>query len=169
MRIAKWGDSLAVRLPAAVVEELELKEGDEIEIQAAVERQLTIARKPGREDLLAGCMRSGVGSPLVSSSTVTRQMPNSFFDTNVIIYAASADPLKAAKAAQLITGGGAISVQVLNEIANVTRRKMHKPWAEIREFLATLRGLLTVHPVTAGVHETGLAWRSATALPFSMA
>ena len=53
MRIAKWGDSLAVRLPAAMVEELELKEGDEIEIQAVVERQLTIARKPGREDLLS--------------------------------------------------------------------------------------------------------------------
>ena len=84
-------------------------------------------------------------------------MPGNFFDTNVIIYAASADPLKAARAVQLIAGGGAISVQVLNEIANVTRRKMHKPWAEIREFLATLRGLLTVHPVTTEVHETGLA------------
>ena len=32
MQIAKWGNSLAVRLPAAVVEALELKEGDEIEI-----------------------------------------------------------------------------------------------------------------------------------------
>jgi predicted nucleic acid-binding protein len=84
-------------------------------------------------------------------------MPDSFFDTNVIIYTASADLVKAAKAGQLIAGGGAISVQVLNEIANVTRRKMQKPWSEIHEFLATLRGLLTVHPLTLEVHETGLA------------
>jgi len=52
MRIAKWGNSLAVRLPAAVVEALELKEGDEIEICVADHRQLDVARKPGREDLL---------------------------------------------------------------------------------------------------------------------
>jgi antitoxin MazE len=38
MRLAKWGDSLAVRLPAAVVEALRLKEGDEIEIRVAVAR-----------------------------------------------------------------------------------------------------------------------------------
>lgn len=52
MRVAKWGNSLAVRLPAAVVEALELKEGDEIEIHAAAARELAIARKPGRADLL---------------------------------------------------------------------------------------------------------------------
>jgi antitoxin MazE len=52
MRVAKWGNSLAVRLPAVVVEALELKEGDEIEIHVADARQLGIARKPGREELL---------------------------------------------------------------------------------------------------------------------
>ncbi len=52
MRVAKWGNSLAVRLPASVVELLELKEGDEIEIRAADKRQLSIAHKPGREELL---------------------------------------------------------------------------------------------------------------------
>ena len=52
MQIAKWGNSLAVRLPAAIVEALELKEGDEIEIHAMGARQLGIARKPEREDLL---------------------------------------------------------------------------------------------------------------------
>ncbi|SDV46538.1 AbrB/MazE/SpoVT family DNA-binding domain-containing protein [Chitinasiproducens palmae] len=34
MQVAKWGNSLAVRLPASVVEALELKEGDDIEIYA---------------------------------------------------------------------------------------------------------------------------------------
>ena len=52
MRIAKWGNSLAVRLPAAVVEALGLKEGDEIEIHVADNRQFGIARKPRREELL---------------------------------------------------------------------------------------------------------------------
>jgi antitoxin MazE len=52
MQVAKWGNSLAVRLPAAVVEVLELKEGDEIEIHVAEARELAVARKPGREELL---------------------------------------------------------------------------------------------------------------------
>jgi antitoxin MazE len=52
MQVAKWGNSLAVRLPAAVVEALELEEGDEIEIHVADARELAVARKPGRDELL---------------------------------------------------------------------------------------------------------------------
>jgi antitoxin MazE len=52
MQVAKWGNSLAVRLPAVVVEALELREGDEIEIHVAAARACGVARKPGREDLL---------------------------------------------------------------------------------------------------------------------
>lgn len=52
MQVAKWGNSLAVRLPASVVEALELKEGDEIEIYVADPREFGISRKPGREELL---------------------------------------------------------------------------------------------------------------------
>ncbi|MBR0799116.1 AbrB/MazE/SpoVT family DNA-binding domain-containing protein [Bradyrhizobium jicamae] len=52
MQVAKWGNSLAIRLPAAVVEALELREGDEIEIHVADERNFGVARKPGREQLL---------------------------------------------------------------------------------------------------------------------
>lgn len=52
MQVAKWGNSLAVRIPAAVVEALELKEGDEIEIHVADARAFAVARKPGRDDLL---------------------------------------------------------------------------------------------------------------------
>ena len=52
IQVAKWGNSLAVRLPAAVVEALELKEGDEIEIHVADARELAVARKPGRDELL---------------------------------------------------------------------------------------------------------------------
>jgi antitoxin MazE len=52
MHVAKWGDSLAVRLPASVVEALALKEGDEIEIVVADARVLVVARKSSRDDLL---------------------------------------------------------------------------------------------------------------------
>ncbi len=52
MQVAKWGNSLAVRLPAAVVEALELKEGDEIEIHVADARTFGVSRKPGRAALL---------------------------------------------------------------------------------------------------------------------
>jgi antitoxin MazE len=53
MQVAKWGNSLAVRLPAAVVEALELKAGDEVEIHIADARQFGVARKPGPDELLS--------------------------------------------------------------------------------------------------------------------
>jgi antitoxin MazE len=52
MQVAKWGNSLAIRLPAAVVAALGLKEGDEIEIQVAGARKFEVARKPDRTELL---------------------------------------------------------------------------------------------------------------------
>lgn len=52
MQVAKWGNSLAIRLPAIVVEALGLTEGDEIEIHVADTHVFTVARKPNREELL---------------------------------------------------------------------------------------------------------------------
>ncbi len=52
MQVAKWGNSLAIRLPAAVVEALELKEGDDIEIRIADKHLFGVSRKPGRNELL---------------------------------------------------------------------------------------------------------------------
>lgn len=57
MRIARWGNSLAVRLPQAVVEALELAEGDDIEIQVAGRRSLDVEKSPDREALLARLRR----------------------------------------------------------------------------------------------------------------
>lgn len=51
-------------------------------------------------------------------------MSGNFIDTNVLIYLASGDPVKADRAEEIVGRGGAISVQVLNELANVARRKM---------------------------------------------
>ncbi len=53
MKLAKWGNSLAVRLPAAVVEALELEEGDEIEIDIAGARRLDVRRAEDAAQTLA--------------------------------------------------------------------------------------------------------------------
>lgn len=83
-------------------------------------------------------------------------MPGSFFDTNVLIYLASGDPTRADRVETIISNGGTISVQVLNEIANVTRRKMRLSWKNTRVFLYMIRGLLSVSPITTKIHEEGL-------------
>ncbi|HUH85486.1 MAG TPA: PIN domain-containing protein [Stellaceae bacterium] len=83
-------------------------------------------------------------------------MPASFFDTNVLVYIASGDAAKADRAEAAVADGGAISVQVLNELTNVARRKMQMSWPDTHAFLDLLRGVLTVHPLTVETHETGL-------------
>ncbi len=52
MQVAKWGNSLAIRIPAAVAEALELRAGDEVEVRVEGAREFALRRKPGREDLL---------------------------------------------------------------------------------------------------------------------
>ena len=52
MQVGKWGNSLAVRLPAAVAEALGLKEGDEIQIEVAGERTFRVERDRTREEAL---------------------------------------------------------------------------------------------------------------------
>lgn len=53
MQVSKWGNSLAVRLPASVVEALQLKEGDQIEIRISHGREFEVSRDRSRERALA--------------------------------------------------------------------------------------------------------------------
>ena len=53
MQVSKWGNSLAIRLPASVVEVLALQEGDDIEVVVAGERTFQLKRKPSGAELLA--------------------------------------------------------------------------------------------------------------------
>lgn len=65
-----------------------------------------------------------------------------FLDTNILIYAfATGDPRKAT-AERLLAQGGAISVQVLNEFANVSHRKLGLGWDEIAERIDTVKALV---------------------------
>ena len=87
-------------------------------------------------------------------------MPDSpeaaFIDANVLLYLASADEQKITKVRGILAQGGTISVQILNEIANVARRKMRMEWAETIAFVERFRLLLTVVPLTQQIHEDGL-------------
>ena len=87
-------------------------------------------------------------------------MPDSpqkaFIDANVLLYLASSDERKIVKVEQVLRLGGTISVQVLNEIANVARRKMRMEWDETIAFVERFRLLLDVVPLTEQIHENGL-------------
>jgi antitoxin MazE len=52
MQVSKWGNSLAVRFPASLVQALNLKEGEEIELHLLGERSLAVGRKDTPEQLL---------------------------------------------------------------------------------------------------------------------
>ena len=53
MQVSKWGNSLAIRLPAAVVEIMGLKEGDDVEVLVTGEHQIEVARKADNREILA--------------------------------------------------------------------------------------------------------------------
>lgn len=53
MQVAKWGNSLAIRIPAAVAKALDLKEGDKVNIHAAGSRELVVEKNDEREQALA--------------------------------------------------------------------------------------------------------------------
>jgi predicted nucleic acid-binding protein len=65
-----------------------------------------------------------------------------FFDTNVLIYAFAADDRRSARAEELLSEGGIVGVQVLNEFTNVARRKLSWNWVEIEAALSVIAQLL---------------------------
>ena len=80
-----------------------------------------------------------------------------FLDANLLIYAALQPDARSDRAGALLAAGGVISVQVLNEFANVARRKLRRPWGEVREALAGIRALCSPPlPITLATHEAAL-------------
>jgi antitoxin MazE len=57
MQVAKWGNSLAVRLPRALVEALGLKEGDHIDVRVADPRSFEVAKAPTAEEIVRGLQK----------------------------------------------------------------------------------------------------------------
>ncbi|HEY7243054.1 MAG TPA: PIN domain-containing protein [Xanthobacteraceae bacterium] len=81
----------------------------------------------------------------------------SFLDTNVIVYAFSSNDPRRDKAEALLRAGGIISVQVLNEFVNVSRRKIRREWDEIQDALGIIKTLLDPpQPITFDTHEAAI-------------
>src|SRR5438132_6427384 len=82
--------------------------------------------------------------------------PREFIDTNVLVYAFTHDA-RAARAQGLLDGGCVIGVQVLNEFANVARRKLGMTWDETGEALAAVQILCpTIVPLTVAIHASAV-------------
>lgn len=78
-----------------------------------------------------------------------------FIDTNVLLYLLSADTSKADRAEAIMAAGGVISVQVLNEMANVARRKLGMSWREISDLSTLIRSVCPAEPLTLDTHDQG--------------
>ena len=149
MQVAKWGKSSAVRLPAAVVDALTLKEGDEMEVQVVGSRVLRSKKRPQARELLALSGNSAGDFLPISSSTVLKPMSAAerFLIRMFCSTCCPRDDTKANRAENDLSAGGILSVQVLNEFASVASRKLKMSIADIREMLSTIRTVCKVVPV----------------------
>jgi len=80
-----------------------------------------------------------------------------FFDTNVLLYVLSGDLAKADRAEEILSQGGVVSVQVLNELAAVGTRKLRMSWTEVGEVLDTIQRICAVEPLTIETHQRAKA------------
>ncbi len=78
-----------------------------------------------------------------------------FIDSNILLYLLSTNALKANRAEELVQNGGIISVQVLNEVSNVTRRKLSMSWNDVNEVMSAIQSLCSIEPLTVETHNTG--------------
>ena len=83
-------------------------------------------------------------------------MSKPFIDSNIILYLFSSDVLKADKAEEILANGGVISVQVLNEVVAVCRRKLKLSWDEIDVLLQALKANLQIVPLTVATHDLAI-------------
>jgi len=80
-----------------------------------------------------------------------------FFDTNVVAYALDTQE-KSPAAMTFLRKGGKISVQVLNELTNVWRKKLRRSWPDVEHGLRAVRDLTDEPlPLTVEMHETAIA------------
>ena len=80
-----------------------------------------------------------------------------FFDTNVLVYIVGEKDGRTSVAEALVAGGGVVSVQALNELASVSRRKLGMTWEEVGTALGAIRTLCpSPVPLTIETHDAGL-------------
>lgn len=82
---------------------------------------------------------------------------SAFFDTTILVYAVTENDPRTATAEELLSRGGQLSVQVLNEFVSVARRKMRMPWNEVVEALSNIRMLCgDPVPITVSLHDSAI-------------
>ena len=79
-----------------------------------------------------------------------------FLDSNVVLYLLSDNQTKANCCEEIVEQGGVISVQVLNECVNVMLKKLTMARPEIDEFLAVIKSICDIVPLSVEVHEGAL-------------
>jgi predicted nucleic acid-binding protein len=80
-----------------------------------------------------------------------------FFDTNILVYSIGAQDPRGRRAEQLLSEGGVVSVQVLNEFTDVARRKIRMSWEEVRKALHVIQVFCPdPAPITMDTHERAL-------------
>jgi predicted nucleic acid-binding protein len=76
-----------------------------------------------------------------------------FLDSNILIYAFTTDK-RATASLELLHARPTISVQGLNEFANVARRKLGMDWQELRDAISALRVFCpTILPIDLATHD----------------
>ena len=101
---------------------------------------------------------------------------SAFLDTNVLLYLFSGDQAKADRAEELTASDGVVSVQVLNEIVAVARRKLAMSSADVAEAVLVIQEACAVVPLTVDVHNNArvlaeshqLAWYDALIVSSAM-
>jgi predicted nucleic acid-binding protein len=80
-----------------------------------------------------------------------------FFDTNVLVYLVGQKDGRTATAESLVANGGVVSVQVLNELASVSHRKLRMSWPDVTDVLDAIRALCPLPiPLTTDTHDAAL-------------
>ena len=82
--------------------------------------------------------------------------PSWFFDTNVLVSTVSADVDRARRAEALLRDGGCVSVQVLNELVSVLRKKLRFDWLEVETVLAVVHAHCEVISLDLLLHQEAL-------------
>ncbi len=106
MQVSKWGNSLAIRLPKKLVEELGLKEGDNLDVVDAKQKTISVARARRREEVLRELDKFRFHLP--DDYKFDAKKPTNgdgVFDSNILVYAYSADHRRV-QASHLIADGG---------------------------------------------------------------
>jgi predicted nucleic acid-binding protein len=97
---------------------------------------------------------------LIETRPIAVATTKCFFDSNVLLYLLEDDDPRSAVAEQLVRAGGTISVQVLNEFANIATKKFKMEPAAIVDSLAPVRGVCEIVPLELSTHDLSLEIKS---------